>query len=302
MQNKVAFFTSDSIAIPCLQKLNEHYDLTVITRPDKPAGRKKILTVNDIAIFCDKNNIKCLKIEKNIVKSLDQKYDLAFCFSYGVIIPKDALDYFGTIINIHPSKLPQYRGPSPIQTALLNNDQKTAISYMIMDQEMDTGDIISQHELQIEEDDTYQTLETKISQLAQDTITDTATKALENKLQLKPQNNAMATYCQMIKKEEGQIDWYKTADSIYNMWRAFYLWPNIYTMWNNKKIILKEIKKIPSDNNVSPGTVMMVDNTLTIQTIDGLIGIETLQLEGKTTMKTKDFLNGYPDFLKATLK
>jgi methionyl-tRNA formyltransferase len=285
MQNKVAFFTSDSIAIPCLQKLNEHYDLTVITRPDKPAGRKKILTVNDIAIFCDKNNIKCLKIEKNIVKSLDQKYDLAFCFSYGVIIPKDALDYFGTIINIHPSKLPQYRGPSPIQTALLNNDQKTAISYMIMDQEMDTGDIISQHELQIEEDDTYQTLETKISQLAQDTITDTATKALENKLQLKPQNNAMATYCQMIKKEEGQIDWYKTADSIYNMWRAFYLWPNIYTMWNNKKIILKEIKKIPSDNNVSPGTVMMVDNTLTIQTIDGLIGIETLQLEGKTTMK-----------------
>ncbi|PJC02277.1 MAG: methionyl-tRNA formyltransferase, partial [Candidatus Komeilibacteria bacterium CG_4_9_14_0_8_um_filter_36_9] len=113
MQNKIAFFTSDSIAIPCLQKLNELYDLTVITRPDKPAGRKKILTANEIAVFCNDNNIKCIKAEKNIPQSLDKNYVLAFCFSYGVIIPKDVLDYFERIINLHPSKLPQYRGPSP---------------------------------------------------------------------------------------------------------------------------------------------------------------------------------------------
>ncbi|MFH1667975.1 MAG: methionyl-tRNA formyltransferase, partial [Candidatus Komeilibacteria bacterium] len=79
-------------------------------------------------------------------------------------------------------------------------------------------------------------------------------------------------------------------------------WPNIYTIWNDKKIILKEIKKIPSDNNVSPGTIVMVDNTLAIQTIEGFIGIEKLQLAGKSPTPAKDFLNGHPDFLKATLK
>ncbi|OIO45902.1 MAG: methionyl-tRNA formyltransferase [Parcubacteria group bacterium CG1_02_37_51] len=302
MQNKIAFFTSDSIAIPCLQKLNELYDLTVITRPDKPAGRKKILTANEIAVFCNDNNIKCIKAEKNIPQSLDKNYVLAFCFSYGVIIPKDVLDYFERIINLHPSKLPQYRGPSPIQTALLNNDPETALTYMQMAQEMDAGDIISQHQIQIDENDTYQTLEAKISQLAQSTIIEIAALSLEGKMEIVPQNNDLATYCQMIKKEDGLIDWFKTADSIYNQWRAYYCWPNIYTVWNDQKIILKEIKKIPSDNNVSPGTIVMVDNTLAIQTIEGFIAIEELQLAGKSSTPARDFLNGHPDFLKATLK
>ncbi|MFH1667938.1 MAG: methionyl-tRNA formyltransferase, partial [Candidatus Komeilibacteria bacterium] len=269
MQNKVAFFTSDSIAIPCLQKLHEVYDLTVITRPDKPAGRKKTLTANDIAVFCEQNNINCLKIEKDIIKSLTQKFDLAFCFSYGVIIQKDVLDYLGQIINLHPSKLPQYRGPSPIQSALLNDDSDTALTYMLMDEKMDTGDIIKQYPLIVNSDDTYFTLANKVADLASQTINEISDLALTADIKPIKQNNDQAIYCKMIKKEDGLIDWYKTADSIYNLWRAYYLWPNIYTIWNDKKIILKEIKKIPSDNNVSPGTIVMVDNTLAIQTIEG---------------------------------
>lgn len=196
--------------------------------------------------------------------------------AYGQIIPKRLLNIpkFGTI-NVHPSDLPKYRGPAPIQYALLNGDEKTAITIMKMDERMDHGPILDKKYINIDTNDNYFSLERKILQIGPIFLIKILKKYLDNNIKAKQQNHKKATFSKLIKKEDGLIDWSKSAKKIHNQIRAFTAWPKAYTILSNNKrlIFLKSKFKY------------------------GKLKPILVQLEGKKPIEWKNFLNGYKKLL-----
>ncbi len=287
----------------------------VVTHPDQPAGRKKILTPTETKKIAEKNNI--LIKEFIFLNSEAIRYfqtnppDLIITASYGLIIPEEIINSakFGAL-NIHPSLLPRLRGATPIQTALQQGLKETGSTIMLMNAGMDTGDIVSQKQLSINPTDTYSKLEQKLIELS----TELLLPILKNiqKIRQKPigkkQNNSQATFTKLIKKQDGLIDWQKSAQEIYNQWRAFYNWPKIYTFYKQQKLTLTEIEiftqndTIDNEDTVSPGDVFKNKNKdILIQTGNGQIKINKLQLAGKQELNILDFVNGQPQFVGTNL-
>jgi len=303
-KNKLVFLSSDNIAIPCLEALKKDYDVLVITKTDKQQKRSSQKTANEFATYCEDNSLDIIKIDKftdEIVAKLKNyaaKY--AVCFSFGLIIPNKVLDlYPNKLLNVHPSKLPKYRGPSPIQAALLNGDAKTAISYMIMDAKMDEGDVLKQISIDIKPEDNYSTLSNTIAKIAGDNISVVLADYMAGNIKPSPQTDN-AIYCQMIKKEDGLIDYSKEAQEIYNIYRAYYEWPKLYTYWDNKKLILSEVEY---SGLVSKdiGEIYTENESILLQLKDGSLILKQIQLEGKKNMPIKAFINGYKEFINSNL-
>jgi len=304
--NILPFFSSDPIALPIIQSLQKDYQLLVITRLDKPQGRNLKTAANPIAAFCDSHNIACLKIDKldlEFIKILSTyDFSIGICFSFGLILPPELLKLFpDKLINIHPSSLPKYRGPSPIQASLLHGDQQTALTYMIMVEIMDAGPILKQFNLAIDQNDTYQSLTHKIATLGAQTIAPLLDDFNQGKIKFRPQDDNQATYCRLIDKKDGLIDWSSSAEQIFNHWRAYHIWPGIYSYWQDKKTTLQQIEIAKQNSDQLPGTVYQQDNDVLIQTGHNSLKINELQIAGKNKMPIQDFLNGHPDFINSQL-
>ncbi len=304
LKNKLVFLSSDSISIPCLNSLRSGYDILVVTKSDKSQKRSNKKKANEFAIYCEDNNIPVIKIDKFTDDILDKlnnhAAEYAVCFSFGLIIPNTVLSlYPNKLLNVHPSLLPKYRGPSPIQEALLNGDTTTAISYMIMDAKMDEGDILKQISIDIKATDTYTSLSQNIANIAGENIVKVLEEYMEGSIKAMPQEDN-ATYCKMVNKEDAKIDFNDTAKDIYNKYRAYYEWPKIYTYWNDKKLILTNIEYSDSIGK-EIGEVYETENNIYIQLKDGSVKLSELQLEGKKNMPLKAFINGHKDFLNSTL-
>lgn len=257
--------------------LNSDYEIAaVITNPDAPVGRKQILTPSPVKVVAEKNKIPIIQPEK----MRDFNVDLAIVAAYGKIIPKHILDIprYGTI-NVHPSLLPKYRGASPIQNAILNGDKKTSVTIMKLDKEMDHGPILAQEEFPIADSDTYESLSQKLAMMGAELLTKTIPDYVSGKIKPVEQKHAEATYTKIIKKEDGKIDWSKSAAEIERMIRAFYPWPTAWTTWNSKvlKILEAEVR-------------------------NEKLAIKKLQLEGGKILSIKEFLNGHKDFNISDLK
>jgi methionyl-tRNA formyltransferase len=285
----------------------------VVTQPDKLAGRKKELKPSAVKKLALKNKlplIQPIKLDStfsNKIKEINP--DFIVVASYGIIIPKEIIDsprIKKDFINIHPSLLPDLRGPSPIQTALLENHQETGLTIMRMDAGVDSGDILFQKKLGIEKKDNYQNLEKKLLKLAAENLTETLKKYSKKAIKPKPQSPDEATFTEIIKKQDGSINWNSTAQDIYNKFRAFYLWPQVYTFWGNKKnqkkIILTEIE-ISAENKkgVENGLVYKKENQILVQTKKGSIILKKIKIEGKQETSIKNFINGYPNFIESYL-
>jgi methionyl-tRNA formyltransferase len=308
LKNKtnLLFLSSDTIAIPCIEALASNFNLQIITKSDKSQKRSKQKKANEFAHYCDDNNIQSIRIDKfdsttiEQIKNFDSEY--AVCFSFGLIIPNVILDLFpNKLINIHPSILPIYRGPSPIQAALLNNDKSTAISFMIMNAKMDEGDVLKQISLDIAPSDTYQSLASKIAQIAGNEIDSILSLYMANSIQPIPQVDANAIYCKMINKSDAQIDWQLDAQDIYNKFRAFNDWPKVYTFWKTKKLILSDIEVYPSDSKEKPGTIFKHGDSIFVKANTGALKLNSIQLEGKKNMTIQNFINGHADFIGSVL-
>lgn len=233
-KTKIAFFGTHEFAAYILQGLLDFpfvEVMLVVTQPDQKVGRKQVLTPPLTKVIAQKKNIPVLQPEtlKNFQFPISN-FDLSVVIEYGRIIPERLLSIpkFNTI-NIHPSLLPLYRGPTPIQAALLHGDTKTAVTIMQMDATMDTGPILLQREVAIAPDDTFLTLREKLMPIALDTLMETIPGFIDGSIQPKAQNNAQATYCTMLDREHGHIDWNKTTDEIYNQYRALTPWPGVWT-------------------------------------------------------------------------
>jgi len=299
---KYIFFGTPKFAAIVLEKLiNAGYiPEAVICNPDEPIGRKQILTSPPTKILARKYGINILQPEilaNYKLQITNHKPDLAIVAAYGKILPKEILEIpKHGFINIHGSLLPKYRGASPIQSAILNGDKETGITIMKVDEEIDHGPIISNVKIQISDDDTYEILSQKLAVTGAELLTKVIPDYIYGKIEPVAQDHSKATYTKIIKKEDGKIDWSKSAEEIERMTRAFYPWPTAWAIWNNK--ILKIIRAdITGGNNHEIGQIFLTNKKeLAVKCGSGSLIIKKMQLEGGKILSAKEFLNGHKDF------
>jgi len=304
---RTLFLGTPDFAVPTLEALiaDKRFDiLAVITQPDKPIGREQILTPPPIKIIAQNNNIPVhqpnnIKGATVLIKSL--KPDLAILIAYGQIIPKEILDVpIHGFINVHGSLLPKYRGAACIQAAILNGDKTTGVTIQKMEIKLDTGPILKQTEIEIEEKEIAETLHDKLSLLSAQILPDTAIEYTAGDITPQQQDDAKASYAPTLKKQDGQIDWNKNAEKINRLIRAMTPWPSAWTNLDKKQI--KIISSLPiSSTEHKPGQTFLHNNQLAIACGQGALIIEKLQVAGKKAMTAEDFMRGQRNFIGETL-
>jgi len=300
---KIIFFASGNIAVPTLEALlkSKHSVVCVVTSPDKKKGRHLKESFTPIKTIAKKKGLAIFQPTKlsssdslNNIKSL--KPDIFVVFSYGKILPKGMLDIAKVMpINIHASLLPQYRGAAPINKAIINGDAKTGITIIRMNDKMDEGDIISQYEIKINELDNYITIEQKLSQLAAEAIVSSLDNIALGKASFLRQDASMASCAPKLKKEDGRMDWNKSAKDIRNLIRGMLPWPCAFTVL--KKQILKiwesEIVYLNFTEKYSPGEIISISKDgILVATKKNALLIKELQAESGKRLKAWQFVQG----------
>jgi len=287
--------------------------ISIYTQPDKKVGRAQELQKSAVKLTAEKSNIPVFdpqKIDESVFQELkNQKPDLIIVAAYGKILPENvlALPGFGAL-NVHASLLPKYRGPSPIQNAILNGETETGITIMLMDKGIDTGDILAQRGVAIDKDETSIELSQKLSGVSAELLIETIPLWVKRKIKSQKQEDSKATLCQLIERSDGKIFWTDDAQTIYNRYRALHPWPGIYAFWEQdetiKRIKLNKISYLKNNPEAKHhiGEVFQIGEKFGIRTTSGIIVLEELQLEGKTTTPIADFINGYPNFVGSILK
>ena len=306
MENKakIIFFGTPEFAVPTLKALHqEGYNIVlVVTQPDKPVGRKGILTPPPVKVLTKELGLEvCQRFDNLKLKTKSLKPDLGVVVAYGEIIPKDILDLFPLgILNIHPSLLPKYRGPSPIQATILNGDKETGVSIIKLDEKMDHGAKLKTQNLKLKTDDTYVSLSQRLAMAGAQLLIDILPDYLVGKIKPVPQDDARATFTKIITKEDGRINWQKSAEEIERQIRAYAPWPGCFSEFvvNGKKInvkIIEAIHELPlqDDNQTNIGQFSIQNGQLFVQCGHGALLIEKIQPEGKKEMTAKEFINGY---------
>ncbi len=303
---KIIFIGTSEFGVPTLEKLKENNFniIKVITAPDKASGRKNLLTPSPIKKTAEKLKLSLLQPEK--INSLSEKLkklkpDLIILASYGQIIPPQIIKIppLG-ILNIHPSLLPKYRGPSPIQTAILNKEKTTGVTIMLIDEKIDHGKIIKQQKLPIKNKN-YTELHDELAKLGAKLLIKTLPNYIFGKLKPKEQNHKKATYTKILTKKDGKINWNRKAQDIDALIRAFYPWPGTWSYIKTKQG-LKKIKIIKATllnsrkKNKTPGKIFKTKNKkMAVKCGQGNLILEIVQLEGKKPISGEDFLKGYPE-------
>ena len=306
MENKakIIFFGTPEFAVPTLKALHqEGYNIVlVVTQPDKPVGRKGILTPSPVKVLTKELGLEvCQRFDNLKLKTKSLKPDLGVVVAYGEIIPKDILDLFPLgILNIHPSLLPKYRGPSPIQATILNGDKETGVSIIKLDEKMDHGAKLKTQNLKLKTDDIYVSLSQRLAMAGAQLLIDILPDYLVGKIKPVPQDDARATFTKIITKEDGRINWQKSAEEIERQIRAYAPWPGCFSEFvvNGKKInvkIIEAIHELPlqDDNQTNIGQFSIQNGQLFVQCGHGALLIEKIQPEGKKEMTAKEFINGY---------
>ena len=306
---RVIFMGTPHFSAEILLVLLDHkYNIcAAFTQPDKKVGRKQILEKSPVKVLAEKNDIPVFtpnKLDQEavaIAKNLNP--DLIILVAYGKILPQAFLDLPKTgAVNIHPSLLPKFRGPSPIQNALLEGEKITGTTIMLMDAGMDTGDILKQESIEILPDETYFELEEKLIRLSSRLLLEVLPELIDQKIIPQKQDGAKATYCRMIAKNDGQLDWRASSEMIYNKYRAFASWPGIFTYWNSKRLKLNMISLAPKEvSQHDIGEVFKINDALYVQAGNGAIELKEVQLEGKPNMQISDFVNGQKNFIGSIL-
>ena len=302
---------SPKFALPVLKNLIEsRHDLVgVYTQPDKPSGRGKKMNSPAVKLFAkglgfDVYQPSSLKDQKTCQEISELKPSLIIVAAYGKLIPKELLSIpqYGCW-NLHPSLLPEYRGPSPVVSAILDGKTSTGVTLMQMDEGLDTGPIIDQEKLKLNITGSAEEFTEKLFAMGGELLIKNLPNLINGNMILRQQTNSLATTTKLVKKSDGLINWKDTAEHIIRMERAYRNWPGIYTKWKNKTIQILEIKNIKSDQVYeSPGKVEKLENKLIVQTAKGGVIISKLKMEGKREVDSLDFISGYPDFINSQLQ
>ena len=297
---KIVFMGTPEIAVPSLKALVENgFDIPlVITQPDKPKGRGQAVQfppVKEYALSAGLNVYQPEKIKNNtevMEKLKNISPDFFAVVAYGKILPQDILDIPKKApVNVHFSLLPKYRGPAPVNWAIMNGEEETGVDTMLMDAGMDTGDILLTDKTLI--------LKKNAGELADElaiTGAELLIKTLNEFENITPvkQDDSLATKAPMMNKEMGLINWADDAVNIERMIRAFTPWPASYTLLDNKKVKIFKSDVVEINHSSNPGTIIDIDKeSFTIACGKNALKIFELQIEGKKRMDTKSFLAGF---------
>ncbi len=324
MNPKIIFIGTPDFSAIILKTLceSEYKPILVVTASDKPVGRGQILTPPPVKITAQKHKIPILQPEKILdskFEILNSKPDLIVVAAYGQILPKEILEIpKNGSLNVHPSLLPKYRGPTPIQTAILNGDKKTGVTIILMDEKIDHGPIINQRALEIEKNETATTLQNKLAEFGASLLLETIQKWQKGMLKTYPQDETKATYTKILTREDGRINWKKTAQALEKEVRAYTLWPESFTFWERRGGLIFRIKILKTRVQKSTGgvsypigkTLVVPQNEIGIQCGGGFfpergedfLVIERLKMEGGGEMGSEEFLRGHPEFIGTILK
>jgi len=302
LQERIIFMGTPDFAVPSLKALvGKGFQIPlVVTQPDRPAGRGRKLTPPPVKVVAENLGLQVVQPEKikdneefkRLIETINP--DLIVVVAYGKILPSWLLNLprYGCI-NLHASLLPEYRGASPIQSALLDGKTQTGVTVMKITEELDAGDILSQKVVPIDRSDNAQTLHDKLANVGAELLVETLPLYIEGKITPIPQDDSKATYCTRITKEMGKIDWKEPAEKIFNKIRAFTPWPSAYTSFNGKHLKIVWAEPIDCQVNASPGTVLKADKELVVATGKGCLKVEKLKPEGRKEMSAEEFLRGY---------
>jgi methionyl-tRNA formyltransferase len=311
---RILFMGTPEFAVPSLHALvgaGERYGWQVVavaTQPDRRAGRGKKLVESPVKAVAMEFGIPLLqpvgfRRHPDAVESLRNfAPDLYVVAAYGIILPGSVLELptYGSI-NVHASILPEYRGASPINAAILDGAKETGVSIMLMDEGMDTGPVLKQARQSIQPHDTAETLSAGLAELGAETLVQTLPAWLAGEVPPIPQSDLPGTpsVCRMIKKEEGRIDWTDSALHIERMTRAFAPWPSAYTSWHAQP--LKIWKADVRSGDVQPGLVVATAEGPAVGTGSGLLLLKEVQPAGKRSMDVASFVNGAHGFVGSIL-
>ena len=313
MPNKlhIVFFGTPDFALPSLEALvkNGYTPELVVTKPDEPSGRKQIITPPPVKVYADHHHIPVFQ-PIHLAHEPDKIPDADFFIvvAFGAMIPQAIIDKpkHGTL-NIHPSLLPRWRGPSPIQSAILNGDAQTGVTLMQIDELMDHGPIIAQENFSLTEKKwTSPALHDALAHLGAEMLIKAIPEWIDGDITATPQDDLKATYCKLIKKDHGRIAWSRPADEIERMIRAYAPWPSAWTLWPGRdtiyRIRIDEADIIDDESPVgSSGYVWQTEiNPLLVKTGNSTLVVNKLTIEGRTTLTAHEFLRGNPQLIGAT--
>ena len=303
---QIIFFGTSDFAVAALEALvRVGYEIAaVITAPDKPVGRKQILTPPPVKVTAQRLGLdvwqpKNLKIENlNLIGNWKLEIgncDLGIVAAYGKLIPPEVfnLPKHGTL-NIHPSLLPKYRGPSPIQTAILNGDTETGVTIMRVDEEMDHGDIVAAISYQLSAISSYKEAHDKLAKLGAELLIKTLPDYLAGKIKPQPQDHSKATFTKKFVTEDGEIKPDDTAKTAYNKICALNPEPGVFVMLSNGQKLKVLNAELPKQASSPKGNFLqIIDGWLVLLLNDGYIILKIVQPEGKKPMTGKEFARGY---------
>ena len=299
----IIFAGSPSSSAEILSKLvKSSFNVSlVLTQGDKRSARNKPEEPSEVAKFAESESLPCIKIDSFCDETVNKinKYpcDILVLSSFGKIIPQEILQYPSiTPLNIHFSILPLYRGASPIQSALLNGDNKTGISFMEMVESLDEGPVFDVFEVEISYSDNRISLEEKLVTKAVNSIVDVLHR-VSNGSQPVLQGDDGVSYCKKISKEDGRINFSDTAVEILNKYRAFSGWPGTFFEFKDINIKVHGMHVIEADSDDIPGSIIDVKKDgIYIRAVDSVIVITHIQLPGKKIINSADIHNSYKDF------
>jgi methionyl-tRNA formyltransferase len=313
---RILFAGSPQFAVPSLESIARHFHICgVLTAPDKEAGRGRRVVPSMVKQKALSLHLKVFdpeKLDDRVIEEIKkEKPDILVVAAYGKIFKKNFLDIFPMGgVNIHPSLLPRHRGPSPIPATILAGDSETGVSVQRLALKMDTGTILLQVRTPVPEDATTLSLTEILSRLSAPAVQEVLTGIKNKTITETPQDEEAATYCKLIKKEQGRIDWNESAVLIERKIRAYFPWPLAYTTFKGFLLFItgagvRDPSYDDSENKAgnNTGTVTGVDKKqgILVCTGNGTLCISRLKLQTKREMNFKDFLNGHKDIINSRL-
>lgn len=298
-------------SVPVLRQLIEdgYNVVAVVTQPDRPKGRKRVLTPPPVKIEAEQHSIPILQPEKikdetELKAVLSYEPELIITAAFGQILPKELLDYptYGCI-NVHASLLPKYRGGAPIHQAIIDGEKETGITIMYMVEKLDAGDILTQTVIPIAETDHVGSLHNKLSAAGAKLLSETIPPLINGELKALPQNDDEATFAWNITREKEKIDWTKDGEVLYNQIRGLHPWPVAYTFFEGKPLKIWWAEKVNGKHGYQPGEIVSIENDGIIVATGNTVFLKITELQpsGKKRMLAEPFLRGAGAGLKTGL-
>lgn len=297
---RIIFMGTPEFACPTLRTLIERGEnvVAVVTQPDRPKGRGQQTLPPPVKVVAEEHGIPVLQpVKVRLPESIEQiralEPDLIVVIAFGQILPKALLDIpKHGCINVHASLLPRYRGAAPLNWCIINGECETGVTTMMMDVGLDTGDMLLKRATPIDPDEDTQSLHDRMSLLGGELLAETLDRLKAGELVPEKQDDSLTCYAAMMKKEDGLIDWTRSAQQIKNQVRGMTPWPGAFSFLDDK--LLKVYKVQTASGSGTPGTVVAAGRDgIEVACGEGSLLIRELQLEGKKRMAAGDFLAGY---------